>query len=454
MVHSIRARMTAGFALAIALLMLMLCGGLSAWSWREADHDARTRLAVAAAKVRDELGGGAGAPGDLSELLEEERDLRHDSLAMLVIGATGHVEQQSQRSVPAWPRRADGWRTVTLHSGRRTLVIGLPWWRTAQTLHRQDLELAGLGAIVVAAAALGSWLLVGRTLSPIGRLARQAADAGGDRAADSLRLRLTAPSRDAEVVHLVATLNGLLDRLAQTAEARGRFYAAASHELRTPLQALKGHLQLALSRERAAPEYRAALEEAASQADRLTSLVRDLLLLNRLEHTAGQPLAAECVDLADVCATVLEQFEPVAAQRGLHVHADLSEPLEILAPPMHAEMLVRNLMENAVKYAREGGSVKLAAAPGGHGAARVEVYNDADVPAEWDTERLFEPFYRPDASRSAKTGGNGLGLAICRAIAATNGWSLTLERQHDGVRATLKTGSRTSLARQDKGPAA
>ena len=114
--------------------------------------------------------------------------------------------------------------------------------------------------------------MVGRTLSPIDRLSRQAAAAS----VESLDVRLAAPSRDAEVVRLVATLNGLLQRLSDAAESRGRFYAAASHELRNPLQALLGHVEVTLDKERdregatGAPWRRCGSRRSASRRWRAT----------------------------------------------------------------------------------------------------------------------------------------------------------------------------------------
>jgi signal transduction histidine kinase len=112
---------------------------------------------------------------------------------------------------------------------------------------------------------------------------------------------------------------------------------------------------------------------------------------------------------------------------------------EVRASPTHVAMLVRNLIENAVRYAPTEGivAVHLEATPEG---PRLDVYNDGSLPADLPPERLFEPFYRADASRSAATGGNGLGLTICKALADKNGWRLLLQREPDGVRAIVDFG--------------
>jgi two-component system, OmpR family, sensor kinase len=238
-------------------------------------------------------------------------------------------------------------------------------------------------------------------------------------------------------VELVGTLNGLLARISEAAAVRGRFYAAASHELRTPLQALTGHMEVALSRARTAEEYAECLHEAHRQAGRLSSLVQDLLLLHQLEQAPARQQAT--VDLAAVCAEVLRQLAPLIEARGLRLQAGLAPGTTLPAAPTHAEILVRNLVENAVKYAAAGGAVNVTLSASGD-EPRLEVFNECAPAAEWNSQKLFEPFYRPDSARSARSGGNGLGLAICRAIAGANGWRLTLERESEGVRAAALFG--------------
>ncbi|HEX8234795.1 MAG TPA: histidine kinase dimerization/phospho-acceptor domain-containing protein [Abditibacteriaceae bacterium] len=427
--NSIRARMTVGFAFFIAFLMLAVCAAFFVYTSRSDRKNADARLAFAALEIQRELRDGEHSLKDPAELVREENEeLRAADVAIMVVDKGNRVLAQSRRAVLHWPPQGDEWRTTNFQVGTHTVVIGVEWHKTAKALHERTLFLLGLSAFVVAFSSLGAWVLVGRTLAPIDGLARQATAAS----TESLRVQLAAPSPDAEITHLVVTLNDLLARLGETAATRGRFYAAASHELRTPLQALTGHLEVALSRQRDAEDYKSALHEAHSQAERLTALVQDLLLLNQLEADTSRPPGV-LLDIGDMCVSELSPLRSLAAERGLTIELSLPDACEISASWNHATMLLRNLLENAVKYATRGGNVRVQLIQ-----STLTICNDCAPVAGWDTNKYFEPFFRPDASRNSQTGGNGLGLAICKAICTSNGWDISLHHDVGGVCALVR----------------
>ena len=419
---SIRARMTAGFACFIAALMLTVCAAFFL-STKHADRrNADAALNSARTTLEREAQQQSAAFRDPAFLVREAReDWQSSEVALLILDAQQRVVAQSQHEVPVWPPRNDSWRTLDFSLGEHTVVLGVPWHKKEVALRERTLLLLLLSACVVAFSALGAWILVGRTLSPIDRLARGAQTAS----VENLQVRLQSPSPDAEMQRLVATLNDLLARLGETMAARGRFYAAASHELRTPLQALTGHLEVALSRPRDAHSYQSALQEAHAQAERLTTLVQDLLLLNQLDADTSRP-PLEWFDLADLCESELAPLRALAVRRELQVALSLPAACELHAPWNHATMLLRNLLENAIKYATSGSKVQVVLSENALSIAN----SCAEIP-DWNPDKYFEPFFRPDASRNSQTGGNGLGLAICKAIADNNGWTLNLT-QHNG----------------------
>lgn len=429
-----RTRMTAAFTLFIGLFLLLASAGIIGYQNYSSKQHTDAVLRQTAQRISQEWDSG---DRDLDEVTEDAGEVQGEKLAIVVRDSRGGVLRQTAGRVPPWPLpHDDTWRAAVAPAGADIVVVALPWRRIERAFRVQSLMLLLFSVLVIAVTAAGGWLLVGRTLSPIGLLSRQAQAAS----VDSLRLGLTAPSQDVEVVELVTTLNGLLDRVAQTAAAKGRFYAAASHELRTPLQALSGHLEVALSRPRRSEEYQVVLNEAYAQTRRLIALVESLLLLNRLDTAGAPPVTVErtdLVDLADICERALAQYRSLMEERGLRLVTELPDTVEIAAPLQHVDILVRNIIENAVKYASTGGEVRVKlSADGGrsmHRHAILEIFNECPPVAGWEGDKYFEPFFRPDSSRTVGTGGNGLGLAICKALALANGWSLSLEQTAGGV---------------------
>lgn len=435
--RSLRARLAAAVTAAFAVWMLVVCAALVGYAHHTARSKARDKLWLVAETLRDQLLEAhthkprAACPV-LAEFIRQQRhELIAEAMAVFVIDSDGSVVEQSQRLIPQWPlgREDGGWQAVSLPDGGRTVVLAQHWGKAEEGLGAESLVLLAIVLCATAAVACGAWFLVRRTLSPISQLAHQAAAAS----VDTLHPRLRAPSQDAEVEELVTTLNDLLSRLGDTALIRGRFYAAASHELRTPLQALSGHLEVALGRERSADDYRASLREALAQTKRLASLVRDLLLLNQLDAATALP-PTELLSVADLCERALQHLAPLVAEKGLHLVMDLQGEGQILAPATHADMLVRNLAENAIKYASPGGDARVEMRETTDGV-ELRIFNTAPPTPALHAESLFEPFFRHEVCGGASTG-NGLGLAVCKAIAVANGWELRLEQDATGVLVT------------------
>jgi len=425
--NSLRTRTTAAFAFAFAALtLLFVCLMI-----RLSDSTAERTVDTALKTVKNGILSRHITPSQISDT-SAWRDIKEalamQNMALLVVDAHGNVLQKTEGRVPVWPTSADGraWRLRTIALEGGTVVIGRYWQDTDQALRYNAAMLLLHGMLLLVCATFGVWYLVGRTLSPIDRLARQA-----DRAStESLHLRLETPSQDAEIVHLVGTLNGLLARLSEEMATRGRFYAAASHELRTPLQTLTGTLEVGLMQPRDADEYREILAESSEQAGRLAGLIQALLLLNQVEMLPA-PLT-EQVDLAAACDRWLNHFQSLGVSRDLCVDARLPESLCLEAAPAYVDILLRNLLENAFKYAHAGSPVRLTLQSTAQGAS-LTVFNECAPLPEKDVARLMEPFYRPDASRNSDAGGNGLGLAICKAIAHSSGWTLSLHHKHKGI---------------------
>jgi signal transduction histidine kinase len=424
-----RARMTLGFAVPIAVLMALMCGSVVAWTHYSAQRAVEKLLDTSAVEVAREANEKADTPENIGPFLQDEGDeMEALGLSLLAVDSRGKIVAQpkSRKHAPPWPildAQRDEWRVRSIPWGAHTLILAAPWEQQKQKSRELALLLAGVSVVVVAASGVGAWLQVGRTLSPIGQLVQQAKRA----AADDLSVRLHSPSPDTEVAELVDTLNGLLERQAHAAQAKERFYATASHELRTPLQALSGYLEWGLSRPRPPEELEKTLREAQEQSNNLINLVQELLLLNQLDMATTQPTAQE-VDVPDVAERVVAQLQPKFAARGLSIAKQWEDAGEIYAPSQHVEMLVRNLLDNAIKYATPGSEVRLS-----WDASTWAVWNECEPIEGWGESKFFEPFFRPTATRLSATGGNGLGLPICKALCQANGWHIELQQETSPV---------------------
>ncbi len=215
----------------------------------------------------------------------------------------------------------------------------------------------------------------------------------------------------------------MLDRLEQAVLELRRFTADASHELRTPLSVLKAQAQSALSSgaldAKAAALVRSQLEEIES----LKLMVEDLLTLSRLE---SEPDLRSPVDLADVVVEIVEQFRPMAESKGV-----ILELLDVRAAPVEGDRselrrVLRNLLDNALKYTDRGGRVTVSVERNGASVSLTVCDTGAGIPAS-ERERIFERFYRADPSRDRRTGGAGLGLAIVARIVDRNRGRVSVE---------------------------
>jgi signal transduction histidine kinase len=224
----------------------------------------------------------------------------------------------------------------------------------------------------------------------------------------------------------------MLDRLHRVIDGNRRFAADASHELRSPLTAMAGEIDVALKRERPPEEYRETLQRLRGQIDGLTALSEHLMLLVRAEERTGD-LAAEEVPVRDMVDATCTRLSPQAAARGITIaHAGLEQLVAYVQPGLLARVL-DNVIANAVQYNRDGGTVRISGydEPSRNdawepGRVRLEVTDSGPGIPHEEWERVFERFYRREPSRSRRTGGAGLGLALSRAIATWLGGTLRI----------------------------
>ena len=226
---------------------------------------------------------------------------------------------------------------------------------------------------------------------------------------------------EGEDVGAVVVLNDVT-RLKRLEAVRRDFVANVSHELKTPVTSIKGFAETledgALDDPEAAHRF---VRIIAGQADRLNSIIEDLLALSTLEQSGDSPLLQlEEADLCDVVAVALEVCGPKAEAKHVALHETCADRVLARVSPPLLEQAVVNLVDNAVKYSFEGGSVEVALTES-DGEIMVSVTDQGQGIAREHLPRLFERFYRVDKARSRDLGGTGLGLAIVKHIAQIHG---------------------------------
>jgi len=308
-----------------------------------------------------------------------------------------------------------------------TVLVGKSVRSEQATLQQLRWKLLGAGAGVLAIGLCGGWLLSRRVTRPIQTISETARAIS----ASDLSRRISVSEADTELGSLAQTLNDTFERL-ETAFARQvRFTADASHELRTPLSIIHSHAELALTRDRTAPEYKQAMETCLRAAKRTKSLVDALLVLARAD--AGKlDLKCERFDLREAADEALAMVTPRAQERNVTLETDL-QSVEVEADRTRILQLLTNLLVNAIQYNREGGRVTLTI--GQEGLDAVLKVEDTGVGiAAQDQPRVFERFFRADKARSREAGGSGLGLAICQSI---------VEAHHGSISFTSRPGEGT-----------
>ncbi len=252
--------------------------------------------------------------------------------------------------------------------------------RIASTQRALALEIAAIDLGVLILATLGAYVLAGRTLRPI----------------------------------------------QESMDRQQRFAAAASHELRTPLTVLQGTMEVALLRERTPAEYQQILGDAVTEAGRMGALIGDLLAVARAESDAIALVALEPLDLREAARAAIEGVRPLAARKGQTLDVDLASPLPVRGDAVKLRQTLANLLDNAVAYTPEGGSIRLSGYRERDQAA-VAVRDTGPGIEPRHLPRLFEPFYRVDTARGGGEDHAGLGLALAAWIARAHGGHLAVD---------------------------
>ncbi len=310
---------------------------------------------------------------------------------------------------------------VTAQGKRLIVIVGAPLAARDQALADLQQGLFVGGPVALLLAALIGYLVAGAALRPVERMRSRAA-AISER---DLSERLPVSGAGDEIAALGTTLNELLERIERARGRERRFVSDASHELRTPLALVRTEVELALESPRSEPELEAALRSVGEEADRLSQLAEDLLLLARLDED-GLRLRTEPTELAPIVENVAERYRRRAGETGRRIEAD-GHGLRANVDRPRVEQALANLVENALRHG--SGTIRIAAVAR---ADRVELHV-ADEGRGFSpvfAAHAFERFTRADEARNGS--GAGLGLAIVKTVADAHGGGTGIGAQPGG----------------------
>ena len=283
----------------------------------------------------------------------------------------------------------------------------------------------------MAATAILALLIIRIGLRPLQRMGSVAADI----AAGDLTKRVEPATSQTEIGRLGLALNGMLSQIEaafaeRTAsnERLRRVIADASHELRTPLTSIRGYAEMLRRGAAESPiDSEAARRRIEEESIRMTGLVDDLLVLARLDQ--GRTLDRSAVDLRAIATDAVADARVVAPQRQISLSAD--GPVLVTGDDTRLRQVLGNLVRNALVHTPQQTSIEVAVATD-DSVGRVSVSDHGPGLAAEDVERIFEPFYRADPSRSRDRGGAGLGLSIVSAVVSAHGGRVKVSQTEGG----------------------
>ncbi|NML46725.1 heavy metal sensor histidine kinase [Ramlibacter sp. G-1-2-2] len=303
-----------------------------------------------------------------------------------------------------------------------SLAIETTPTRELRERNRQGVMIAMLTAAALATL-LGIWI-ARHILVNLRRFGATASRVG----VRDLHERLPLEGTPTELLESAVAFNHMMDRLQAAFERLSAFSSDLAHDLRTPISNLLGEAQVALSRPRSAEEYRAVLESAVEEYERLSRMIANMLFLARADNQPG--VTASWTDLQAALERLVGYFELLAEERGvglqMEVHAATGGPARVWADETMLVRAVSNLVSNALQHAARGSVIRMVAETVTDGSCVLTVSNDGPpIPPE-HLDRIFERFFRVDASRQGSAAGSGLGLAIVRSIMEMHGGSVAV----------------------------
>ncbi len=274
---------------------------------------------------------------------------------------------------------------------------------------------------LIALGGVSIYFLSRMMLKPVDRVSSLAARISST----NLKERINYAGPDDEIKRLADTFDGMLGRLENAFESQKQFIQDASHELRTPIAIAQTNIEvLEMDNKATIKDYERLKDILKMNLERMSTLSEKLLLLSESEQ--GKANWA-MVELAPLLTELAAEFKTKAGESGINVElASIESSLPVLGDAFRLKQALVNLVDNAIKYNRPGGEVKISARAD-DAQVIIEIKDNGIGISQADQQRIFERFYRVDKSRSRTQGGSGLGLAIVKKIAEEHGGTVSVE---------------------------
>ncbi len=307
------------------------------------------------------------------------------------------------------------------HSGDETYTLQVAQDRSSDEQVERNFALLFIAVLLggVVASALIAIMVTRRGLRPLRKMAESLRRIGPDQ----LKERIGSTGWPQELQPLATAFDQMLKRLDDSFTRLSQFSADLAHELRTPIANMLGESQVALTRDRTAAEYRETIESTVAECERLSRIVDNLLFVARVS-AAREPIARKRFDARAAVEKIAEFYQ--AAADDHHVTITCSGNGQIYADPDLFERAVGNLLDNALRFTAEHGSIRLAVSKH-HRDFEVAVHDNGSGISAEHLPRVFDRFYRAESSRSSE--GAGLGLALVKSIVELHGGSATIQSE-------------------------
>jgi signal transduction histidine kinase len=432
----LKAKISLWSALAAALALVAAAVGIEVFSRAELMEAIDQRMDKEVQEIWWDLDRLEGGP--VENRLEITEDLMPPSLLLMnrlieiygkdkkLMWRSPNLKNQTLAGGPPEPHevkfsdRHQPFRVGTYYYKYLTLHFGVPLGNYYGTLKRiRDAIIVVFPIVVLLSLGGGCWV-AWLALKPV----RQITNSARRITAEDLHRRLPMPRAKDEISELTEVLNHAITRLEKSYNQAIHFASDASHQLKTPITVMRAAIEDVLHDPTLKPEHYSAIADLLQQTRRLSSLTDGLLLLARADAGRLSVKLAE-TDLTQVVQGCVEDAEIIAATHDINIEMDLPDAIPAFADPLRTEQILLNLLENAVKYNRPGGTIRLRAETDGLGTSITVCNTGRPIPVA-KMEHVFDRFVRGEANEERS--GHGLGLALARELARAQGGELTLVR--------------------------